>query len=147
MTSSVSVLRDGKERHISSTELVPGDVVVIASGDKITADMRLIYSRDLQTNESPLTGESVPVEKQIMPLDAKTVLADRSNMLYASTFVTYGRGKAVVTATGDATEVGRISELITEAEDLETPLTIKIVLAEKPIKNLITEILEKDYSD
>lgn len=126
MTSSVSVLRDGKEKHISSTELVPGDVVMIASGDKITADMRLIYSRDLQANESPLTGESVPVEKQIDPLDVKTILADRLNMLYASTFVTYGRGKAVVTATGDATEVGRISELITTAEDLETPLTIKI---------------------
>ncbi len=126
MTSSVSVFRDGKEQHISSTELVPGDVVMIASGDKITADMRLVYSRDLQVNESPLTGESVPVEKQIDAIDAKTVLADRLNMLYASTFVTYGRGKAIVTATGDATEVGRISELITTAEDLETPLTIKI---------------------
>ncbi|MFA5005697.1 MAG: HAD-IC family P-type ATPase, partial [Candidatus Omnitrophota bacterium] len=126
MTSSVSVFRDGKEQHISSTELVPGDVVMIASGDKITADMRLVYNRDLQVNESPLTGESVPVEKQIDAIDAKTVLADRSNMLYASTFVTYGRGRAIVTATGDATEVGRISELITTAEDLETPLTIKI---------------------
>lgn len=126
MTSSVSVLRDGKEQHISSTWLVPGDVVMIASGDKITADMRLVQCRDLQSNESPLTGESVPVEKSINPLDKKTVLADRLNMLYASTFVTYGRGKAVVTATGDATEVGRISELITTAEELETPLTIKI---------------------
>ncbi|MDD5108197.1 MAG: cation-transporting P-type ATPase [Candidatus Omnitrophica bacterium] len=126
MTSSVSVLRDGKEQHITSTELVPGDVVMIASGDKISADMRLIYSRDMQVNESPLTGESIPVEKQIDSLDVKTVLADRLNMLYASTFVTYGRGKAIVTATGDATEVGRISELITAAEDLETPLTIKI---------------------
>jgi len=126
MTSSVTVLRDGKEQHISSVDLVPGDLVTIASGDKITADMRLVQIRDLQTNESPLTGESVPVEKKVEPLDEKTVLADRLNMLYASTFVTYGRGKAVVTATGDATEVGRISELITNAEDLETPLTIKI---------------------
>ena len=126
MISSVTVLRNGKEQHISSTELVPGDVVMIASGDKIAADMRLIFSRDLQVNESPLTGESVPVEKQITPLDEKTVLADRLNMLYASTFVTYGRGKAVVTSTGDATEVGRISELISAAEDLETPLTLKI---------------------
>ena len=126
MTSTVSVLRDGKEQQISSTVLVPGDVVIIASGDKIAADMRLVYARDLQCNESPLTGESVPVEKKIEPLDPKTVLADRWNMLYASTFVTYGRGKAVVTATGDTTEVGRISELITTAEELETPLTIKI---------------------
>ncbi len=126
MTSSVSVLRDGKEQHISSIDLVPGDVVMIASGDKITADMRLVHIRDLQVNESPLTGESVPVEKQIDAIDAKTVLADRLNMLYASTFVTYGRGKAIVISTGDTTEVGRISELITTAEDLETPLTIKI---------------------
>ncbi len=126
MTSSVTVLRDGKEQHISSTELVPGDVVMVASGDKISADMRLIYNRDLQINESPLTGESVPVEKQTVALDGKTVLADRLNMLYASTFVTYGRGKAVVTSIGDATEVGRISELIATAEDLATPLTIKL---------------------
>ncbi|MDD5585267.1 MAG: cation-transporting P-type ATPase, partial [Candidatus Omnitrophica bacterium] len=126
MTSSVTVLRDGKEQHILSVELVPGDVVMVASGDKITADMRLVQIRDLQTNESPLTGESVPVEKKVEALGEKTVLADRLNMLYASTFVTYGRGKAVVTAIGDSTEVGRISELITQAEDLETPLTIKI---------------------
>ena len=126
MTSSVAVLRDAQEQFIPSTELVPGDVVVIASGDKVSADMRLVYSRNLQANESPLTGESVPVEKKTDPLDGKTVLADRRNMLYASTFITYGRGKAVVTSTGDVTEVGRISELITTAEDLETPLTIKI---------------------
>ena len=126
MTSSVAVLRDGKEQHLSSTELVPGDVVMVASGDKISADMRLVYNRDLQINESPLTGESVPVEKQTGPLDGKTVLADRLNMLYASTFVTYGRGKAVVTSIGDSTEVGRISELIATAEDLATPLTIKL---------------------
>jgi len=126
MTSSVAVLRDGKEQHISSTELVPGDVVIVASGDRIAADMRLIQSRDLQTNESPLTGESVPVEKKVDPLDEKTVLADRLNMLYASTFVTYGRGKAVVTSIGDATEVGRISKLIATADDLATPLTIKL---------------------
>lgn len=126
MTSSVAVLRGGKEQHISSTELVPGDVVVVASGDKIVADMRLIQSRDLQANESPLTGESVPVEKKIDPLDEKIVLADRLNMLYASTFVTYGRGKAVVVSIGDSTEVGRISELIATAQDLSTPLTIKL---------------------
>ncbi|MCU0287815.1 MAG: cation-transporting P-type ATPase [Acidobacteria bacterium] len=126
MVSTVSVLRNRKEQQMSSIELVPGDIVMLASGDKITADMRLIDSRDLQTNESPLTGESVPVEKNVKPLDNKTVLADRLNMLYASTFVTYGRGKAVVIATGDDTEVGRISGLITTAENLATPLTIKI---------------------
>jgi len=126
MTANCTVLRDGREQNISSTELVPGDVVMLASGDKVTADMRLTDVRDLQVNESPLTGESVPVEKQITALNEKTVLADRSNMSYAATFVTYGRGKAIVTAIGDATEVGRISELITTAENLDTPLTIKI---------------------
>lgn len=126
MTSSVTVVRDGMEKHISSTELVPGDIVVVASGDKISADMRLIQNRDVQINESPLTGESVPVEKKIDPIGKNTVLADRLNMLYASTFVTYGRGRAVVTTIGDSTEVGRISQLISQAENLETPLTIKI---------------------
>lgn len=126
MTASVSVVRDGKEQQVPSTELVPGDVVVVSSGDKVTADMRLIQCRDLQANESALTGESVPVEKQVAELGVQKVLADRSNMLYASTFVTYGRGRAVVIATGDATEVGRISELISTAENLDTPLTIKI---------------------
>ncbi len=126
MTSSVAVLREGKEQHIPSTELVPGDVVMVASGDKIAADMRLISNRDLQINESPLTGESVAVEKRIEPLDEKTILADRLNMLYASTFVTYGRGKAVVACIADATEVGRISGLIATADDLATPLTIKL---------------------
>ncbi len=126
MISTVSVVRDGTTRQVSSTELVPGDIVMVSSGDKISADMRLIYNRNLQVNESPLTGESVPVEKQIDALDVKTVLADRINMLYASTFVTYGQGRAVVIAVGDSTEVGRISELITTAEDLETPLAIKI---------------------
>lgn len=126
MTANAAVLRDGKEKQVSSADLVPGDIVLVSSGDKVTADMRLIYNKDLQVNESPLTGESVPVEKQIMPLEEKTSLADRSNMLYAGTFVTYGRGKAIVAETGDRTEVGRISELINTAENLDTPLTIKI---------------------
>jgi Ca2+-transporting ATPase len=126
MEASVTVLRDGAQQIISSVELVPGDVVLVASGDKITADMRLIEKRDLQINESPLTGESLPVEKKCEILGEKTVLADRTNMIYAGTFVTYGRGKALVIATGDTTEVGRISQLISQAQDLETPLTKKI---------------------
>ena len=126
MTSSASVIREGKQQHVQSTELVPGDIVIISSGDKVSADMKLIDNKDLQVNESPLTGESVPVEKNTDKMDEKTVLADRSNMLYAGTYVTYGRGKAIVVETGDNTEVGRISELISSADDLQTPLTIKI---------------------
>lgn len=126
MTAYAVVLRNGKEEKILSSELVPGDIVLLSSGDKVTADMRLIGCRDLQVNESTLTGESVPVQKQSEAIRADAALADRTNMLYASTFVTYGRGRAVVTATGDRTEVGRISELISMADSLDTPLTLKI---------------------
>ncbi len=126
MTTRTTVLRDGTEKQVPSTELVPGDIVLIASGDKVPADMRLLKVRELQVNESALTGESVPVEKKTEPLDEGTGLADRANMVYTSALVTYGQGQAVVVATGDSTEVGRISELISTAEDLATPLTKKI---------------------
>ncbi len=126
MAAHATVLRNGKKEQVSSVDLVPGDVVTISSGDKVTADMRLVHMRDLQVNESALTGESLPVQKKLGILKAETVLADRANMSYASTFVTYGQGQAVVIATGDITEVGKISELISTAEDLATPLTIKI---------------------
>jgi cation-transporting P-type ATPase F len=126
MTAYATVVRNGSEEKVSSSDLVPGDVVVVASGDKVPADIRLFHSRDLSVDESALTGESVPVEKGTDALDDKTALADRNNMIYASTFVTYGRARGLVTATGDFTEVGKISELISEAEDLKTPLTVKI---------------------
>ncbi|MCM8774825.1 MAG: HAD-IC family P-type ATPase, partial [Candidatus Omnitrophica bacterium] len=126
MTTQTTVLRDGMEKNIPSAELVPGDIVMIASGDKIPADMRVLKVRDLQVNESALTGESLPIEKKIEPLAEETVLADRVNMVYTSALVTYGHGRAVVVATGDRTEVGRISELISSAADLATPLTKKI---------------------
>jgi Ca2+-transporting ATPase len=126
MTSYATVVRNGKEEKVSSIYLVPGDIVIVSSGDKVPADIRLFQSRDLSVNESALTGESVPVEKRIEELDGKTALADRNNMIYASTFVTYGQARGVVVATGDTSEVGRISELISTAEDLQTPLTIKI---------------------
>ena len=126
MTAQTTVLRNGKKEQIPSTELVPGDIVVVSSGDKVTADIRLVDIRDLQVNESALTGESVAVEKKTGALNEDTVLADRTNMAYASTFVTYGQAHGIVVATGDSTEVGRISELISSADDLATPLTIKI---------------------
>lgn len=126
MTAYTTVVRSGKEEKISSVELVPGDLVIVSSGDKVPADIRLFKSRDLNVNESALTGESVPVEKNTKELEKNTALADRNNMVYASTFVTYGQARGVVVATGDSTEVGRISDLISEAEDLKTPLTVKI---------------------
>ena len=112
--------------RLSAAELVPGDVVMLQAGDKVPADMRLTYSRDLRIDESTLTGESVPVEKGRSPSQTTPPLRDRSNMAYASTLATAGQGTGVVVATGDDTEVGRISHLISEAEELKTPLTRKI---------------------
>ena len=126
MTTSASVVRDAQPRLIPSEELVPGDIVALQSGDKVPADMRLLRMRDLKIDESALTGESVAVEKAVGILDGDTVLADRSNMAYASSLVTYGQGTGVVVATGDRTEMGRISQLIAEVKSLETPLTRKI---------------------
>ncbi|NLO28161.1 MAG: cation-transporting P-type ATPase [Actinobacteria bacterium] len=126
MTAEATVLRDGRRMRLSASELVPGDVVVLQAGDKIPADVRLTYSRDLRVDESALTGESVPVGKETAPLAAETELADRVNMAYASSLVTGGQGAGVVIATGDATEVGRISHLISETAEIATPLTRKI---------------------
>ncbi|MBF0297898.1 MAG: cation-transporting P-type ATPase [Oligoflexia bacterium] len=126
LSSEASVLRDGEKRRISSTLLVSGDIVLLSSGDKVPADLRLISAKNLQVNESALTGESLPVQKQNVILDEDVLLADRTNMLYASSLVTYGQGTGVVIATGDKTEMGKISKSIATAESHDTPLTKKI---------------------
>ncbi|HPV49902.1 MAG TPA: cation-transporting P-type ATPase [Smithellaceae bacterium] len=126
MTTQTTVLRDGKWQEIDAVELVIGDIVQLASGNKVPADVRILRCRDLQVDESALTGESIPVIKKEESLDPETILADRRNMAYAGTLVTYGQARAVVVATGDKTETGRISELISSAADLSTPLTRKI---------------------
>ncbi|MBP1711002.1 MAG: ATPase, P-type (transporting), superfamily, subfamily, partial [Deltaproteobacteria bacterium] len=131
MTTQATVLRDGKWTQIDSVSLVVGDIVRLQSGDKVPADVRLISCRDLQVDESALTGESVPVIKKEGVLDPETILADRRNMAYAGTLVTYGQAQAVIVATGDNTETGRISELIAQAADLSTPLTKKIAAFSK----------------
>ncbi len=126
LKTEATVLRSGEKQRIDARELVPGDIVLLQSGDKVPADMRLLDSRELQIDESALTGESVPVSKQVSVLGHDTLLADRTNMLHSSTLVTYGTGQSVVVATGDDTEIGRISKLISSAEVLATPLTRKI---------------------
>jgi cation-transporting ATPase F len=126
LSINAEVLREGIHRVIPAEELVPGDLVFLQSGDKVPADLRLIKRRDLYIDESALTGESVPVEKHTASLEADTLLADRSNMAYSSTLVTYGTGAGVVVDTGDRTEIGRINRMIAEATELETPLTRKI---------------------
>ena len=126
MTTEATVIRAGDRRRVPATELVPGDVVALQSGDKVPADVRLVDQRDLQIDESALTGESLPVEKDGRAVQKDTALADRTCMAYASSLVTYGTGTGIVVAIGDRTEVGRISELIAETKDLETPLTRKL---------------------
>jgi cation-transporting ATPase F len=126
MTSEATVIRAGERHRMSSTGLVPGDIVILQSGDKVPADMRLVEVRGLQVDESALTGESVPVHKEETTLEADMVISDRRNMAYSSTLVTYGRGRGIVVSTGDNTEIGRISELVASTAVLETPLTRKI---------------------
>ncbi|WP_285906444.1 cation-transporting P-type ATPase [Pseudodesulfovibrio pelocollis] len=120
------VLRAGEQVRLPASALVPGDVVLLRSGDKVPADMRVISERELRIDESTLTGESVPVEKNIAPSAKDAVLGDRHCMAYAGTLVSYGQGRGVVVATGNYTEIGRISGLIDSADELETPLTRKI---------------------
>jgi len=127
LVTESNVVRAGKAERVPSTDLVPGDVVLLASGDKVPADLRLVATRDLQLAEAALTGESTSVAKAAeVQLAPETLLADRANMAYASTLVTYGQGRGVVVATGDHTEIGRISEMISAAPSLETPLTRKM---------------------
>ncbi len=120
---TAAVRRDGSEQTIPARELVPGDVVLLRAGDKVPADCRLIEAANLQTEEAALTGESVPSEKALPALaDAELPVGDRRNMVYAGTAVTYGRGQAVVVATGMETEFGQITGLLQSVESGRTPL-------------------------
>jgi cation-transporting P-type ATPase F len=125
ITTEATVMRDGQKLRISSRELVPGDLVLLTSGDKVPADLRLVKVKNLQVDESALTGESVAIEKNTKVLKADTGLAERKNMAYAGGFVTFGQGTGIVVATGNATETGRISQLMEQHTDISTPLTRK----------------------
>lgn len=128
------VLRDGNVVIIGSEELCVGDVIMIEAGDAVPADARLFEAASLKVEESALTGESVPSEKKaetIVTESGEVPLGDRANMIYTGTTVVYGRGKAVVTATGMETEMGRIAKAITDAEDEKTPLQKKLAQLSK----------------
>jgi cation-transporting P-type ATPase F len=125
VTTEAVVVRNGQKIRVPSKDLVPGDLVLLTSGDKVPADLRLIKVRNLQIDESALTGESVAVEKNLKTLQAETTLAERKNMAYAGGFVTFGQGSGIVIATGNTTETGRISQLMQQHTDLSTPLTRK----------------------
>ena len=123
LTFNARVVRGGEERVIPARELVPGDVVVLEAGDHVPADVRLGETADCRADESPLTGESTPVEKDAARvLEAATTLADRSNMAFMGTMVVRGRARAIVVSTGVGTEIGRIGKLIGEISGDPSPL-------------------------
>jgi Ca2+-transporting ATPase len=124
---NAAVIRNGHQEIVSAAELVPGDLVVLETGNYVPADVRLATSANLRIEEASLTGESVPVEKYSDQLvDADAGIGDRRNCGYMSTTVTYGRGRAIVVATGMSTEIGKIAEMIQETSDDLTPLQIKL---------------------
>ena len=134
------VLRNGKEVYVDSEDLVVGDIILLESGSKITADARIIESTNLQVDESVLTGESVNVNKNNLLIEEEVILAERKNMLYAGCNVITGRCKAVVVETGVNTEIGKIAKQVSEAEEEKTPLTIRMEKFTKQISVIIIVI-------
>jgi P-type Ca2+ transporter type 2C len=120
--AAAAVIRGGERRRVPASELVPGDVILIEEGDTIPADARVIESAALQTAEAALTGESLPVMKDALPISEEVALGDRHNMLFSGTAATYGHGRALVTATGMQSEIGRIAGMLESAEAETTPL-------------------------
>jgi len=121
-----SIIRDGNEAEIPARELVPGDIILLRTGNRIPTDARLIEAVNLKTEEASLTGESVPVEKIDDPLNSEANIGDRRNMVFMGTAVVYGRGKAIVTATGMATEFGKIAGMLQEVKKERTPLQVNL---------------------
>ncbi|MFA6122160.1 MAG: cation-transporting P-type ATPase [Sideroxydans sp.] len=122
LSPEATVLREGKRKVVAAESLVPGDIVLLASGDKVPADLRLLNTKNLRIEEAALTGESTAVEKNTAAVDAQAVLGDRYCMAYSSTLVVYGQGTGVVVATADHTEIGRISAMLQEVKTMTTPL-------------------------
>lgn len=133
VTSENIVFRNGEKKRLLSKDIVPGDIVQVNSGDKIPADMRLHFTKDLKIDESVLTGESMSTKKTADVLSPNIDLAERKNMAYGGTLVTNGYGIGIVIVTGDQTETGKISKTMHKAEELETPLTRKISFFSKKL--------------
>ena len=134
------VIRDGKRQEIASKEIVPGDYVILEAGDMIVADGRILRNYSLQVNEGSLTGESVNVEKNEEVLPEEVPLADRKNMVFSGSFVTYGRAEVLVTATGMETELGKIAGLMNQTKERKTPLQISLDSFSKKLAILIMAI-------
>jgi len=138
--SEAVTLRGGRKQSLPTTGLVPGDVVLLQSGDKVPADVRLIEERSLMVEEAALTGESVPADKAVEPVPENAGIGDRRSMAYSGTLVTYGTATAAVVATGANTELGRISRMLGEASELETPLTRQLGVIAKWIALAVVAI-------
>lgn len=133
-------IRNGNEKNIDSADLMPGDIIVFTTGNKIPADARLIESHHLMINEAPLTGESTPAQKRNEVLPQGTLLADRDNMVYMGCVIDNGKGKAIVTSIGKDTEIGNVAFLVEETRETKTPLQQKIAHFSKIIGIVISSI-------
>lgn len=122
LSLDATVLRDGKRKQIPAEEVVPGDIVLLQSGDKVPADLRLLNSKNLRIEEAALTGESVATEKSLAAVASQSAIGDRCCMAYSSTLIVYGQGMGVVVATGNQTEIGRINRMLAQIDTLTTPL-------------------------
>ena len=135
--NETTVLRDGERTVVEAPKIVPGDVILLESGDKVPADGRLLAQRNLQIDEAALTGESVPVYKGTDSVSEDASIGERTGMVYGGTLVTSGTGRAAITATANETELGRISEMLSETTEVQTPLTRQISTAGKWITGAI----------
>ncbi len=134
------VFRNGKETLIPAKDVVPGDITLLEAGDRIPADGRLLEVVDLKTDEAVLTGESTPVGKITGVLDEKTPVADRTNLVFMATHLTYGRGRAVITSTGMSTEFGKVAEMVQAVEEMDTPLKQKLARFAKKLGIVIVVV-------
>jgi len=126
LSLEAQVIRDGKKQKVDAEEIVPGDIVLLRSGDKIPADIRILEAKNFRVEESPLTGESTDVKKSTDAVEEDAVVGDRLSMAFSGTMVTYGTATGVVVETGSNTEIGKITEMISEVEEFTTPLLQKI---------------------
>ncbi len=126
LASRANVLRDGERHEIDAALLVPGDIVLLESGAKVPADLRLLRVKNLRVNEAALTGESVPTEKSVDAVAVDAPMGDRSSMAYSGTVVSFGQALGVVVGTGQGTEIGRIGKMVGEVQTLATPLTRRL---------------------
>lgn len=140
LSHTARIIRDGKRIEIAAADLVVGDLVILRTGDKIPADLRLIKANSLRVEESALTGESVPTGKNIETLRDDTPLGDRSNMVFSTTMVSAGTGMGIVIATGAATEIGKINHMLSEVQPLTTPLLREMMVFGKQVSIVIIVI-------